>query len=382
MEGGEFQLPGRLLVLEDGPHGDRGHTPRNRYLPQVKSGYVVNLDDDDQLAPHALATIRAEVKADPESFFIFRIAFPDGRLLWNDRVVREFNIGTGTFVHPAGIPLGIYTSRYGGDFDFIQTTLSANSERSLIWSKTCPYLIQPHESWKNPRFIAGHEHPGCDGRIDWQAGWHHFFGNHFSQVSLLDVGVGLGQSRNRLAEGGNQVTLHGVAPGLSVDLTLPVAEISADAFDVVTAFDVIEHVAEDRSFVEHLLPVARQAIVITTPNVLISHCGNPYHIRDTALRRCCNWRQAFPEFSTFPLLRVPARTAIIRSHSHPEKSWERCILFWQSWWWKGTGLQTPSPLNSGDAGSRSALDPNRNLLVPLRRQSRVSSPRIPVSQSH
>lgn len=276
----EFKLPGQLLFVEDGPHRDWGHTPRNRHLSEIKSGYVVNLDDDDRLAPHALATIRHELQMHPGAFFMFRISFPDGLLLWKTPEVREFNIGTATFVHPASIPLGTYTHRYGGDFDFIRETLRLNPNRRLIWSTTCPYLIRPHESWRNPRFIVGHEQPGSDGRIDWQAGWHRFFGTWFHRQSVLDVGAGLGQSRDRLAVGANEVTIHDVAPGLAVDVTSPVADIPTEAFDVVTAFDVIEHVDEDRVFAHHLLRIARRAIVITTPNVWISRCGNPYHVRE------------------------------------------------------------------------------------------------------
>ena len=61
---------------------------------------------------------------------------------------------------------------------------------------------------------------------------------------------------------------------------MPVNEIVGQSFDVVTCFDVLEHVAEDAAFVANLVRIARHWIVITTPNFEISHAENPFHCRE------------------------------------------------------------------------------------------------------
>ena len=61
---------------------------------------------------------------------------------------------------------------------------------------------------------------------------------------------------------------------------MPVNEIAAQSFDVVTCFDVLEHVAEDAAFVADLVRIARHWVVITAPNFEISQAQNPFHCRE------------------------------------------------------------------------------------------------------
>ncbi|MDB5342011.1 MAG: hypothetical protein JWP89_388 [Schlesneria sp.] len=298
----ELGLPGRFVELPDGPHADWGHTPRNRYLPEVSSGYVVNLDDDDALAPFAIATIREQVSRQPNACFVFRAVYPDGRSVAFEPQLRFGNIGTGMFVHPAGLELGAYTPRYGGDLDFITSTLEKNPDTPLVWRPEATYLVRPHETWQNPAFVAGHTQSGPRGREDLQSGWHSFFGNWFCNQEILDVGAGLGRSKHRLATNGNRVTTLDVAPQLPVDQHGDVADIAEASFDVVSAFDVIEHVDDDVGFVEQLLRIARTAVVLTTPNIWVSHCGNPYHIREYSPALLLDLLSSFPDVERLDML--------------------------------------------------------------------------------
>ena len=53
---------------------------------------------------------------------------------------------------------------------------------------------------------------GPEGRPDMQFGWQVWAGSRFRKSQILDVGAGLGQSRERLQAFENIVTLQDVAP--------------------------------------------------------------------------------------------------------------------------------------------------------------------------
>ncbi len=127
---------------------------------------------------------------------------------------------------------------------------------------------------------------GPRGREDAQAGWHAFIGRKYANQSILDVGAGLGLSRERMqmnngVANGNRVTLQDLGPGLAVDLRCDVSEISDQAYDLVTCFDVLEHVLDPLPFVTHLARIAKFEAFITTPNWDVFHAGNDFH--------CCEY---------------------------------------------------------------------------------------------
>lgn len=118
----QLKLPGRYLEVP-GPSADWGHTPHNLVMPIAPGDYLMALDDDDRLAPGAVATVRAAVAAHPGRPHLFRMRLHHlgGRTLWVDREVRHGNVGTPMLVAPNDpARLGRYAPRYGGDFDFIR----------------------------------------------------------------------------------------------------------------------------------------------------------------------------------------------------------------------------------------------------------------------
>lgn len=137
-------LPGMLLTLPEGPHGDCGETPRNKTTSLARGDYVVNLDDDDQLAPGALTSIRRAIQTHPGSFFFFQVELPDGSRYWDRPEVRWGNVGTSMFVAPTGITWGRRGNFQGGDYYFILQTLSLNSTRAVRWIDEPVFLIRPH----------------------------------------------------------------------------------------------------------------------------------------------------------------------------------------------------------------------------------------------
>ena len=121
---------------------------------------------------------------------------------------------------------------------------------------------------------------GVGGRADGQYGWMPYFGRFFSNKNILDVGAGLGLSRGRLGVNGNNVTLQDTAPNLPVDIKEEIFAIDDNSYDIVTCFDVIEHIPEDYPFLKKMYDISKEGVVISTPNFMVTKCKNPYHIRE------------------------------------------------------------------------------------------------------
>jgi len=147
---------------------------------------------------------------------------------------------------------------------------------------------------------------------------YHFVAPHIHDV-LLDVGCGRGYgfeilaprstsqvgidiSRVFLGEARDQCPAVSFACGIGN--ALPFADSS---FDSVIAFEVIEHIEDDLSFLKELKRVARQNafIAVSTPNKLVSS-GNsakpldPFHVREYSETEFCHLlRQTFSSVEVF-----------------------------------------------------------------------------------
>jgi SAM-dependent methyltransferase len=62
----------------------------------------------------------------------------------------------------------------------------------------------------------------------------------------------------------------------------PFEEIASDSFDTVVSFQVIEHIGNDRAFLEEIHRVLRPGgiALLTTPNRDMSLTRNPWHVRE------------------------------------------------------------------------------------------------------
>ncbi len=134
----EAQLPGRVIELPEGPHGDWGHTPRNKTMHHAvwdHTTHLHHLDDDDTYAPGALATMRAAVAQAPSVPHLFRM-ISRGKPPWPEREeVRVGNLGTPMIVHPARWGrYGLWRPQYGGDGWFIKETCSL-FEAGPVWHR-------------------------------------------------------------------------------------------------------------------------------------------------------------------------------------------------------------------------------------------------------
>ena len=80
----------------------------------------------------------------------------------------------------------------------------------------------------------------------------------------LDIGAGLGFSKERITPHGFIPVTQDPAPDLNVDISLPLEEVVGE-FGVVSAFDVIEHVEDVPSFLNHMRRLSCGYIVISAP---------------------------------------------------------------------------------------------------------------------
>jgi hypothetical protein len=90
------------------------------------------MDDDDQFARGAIATMRAFARDNPGRIGIFRMRYLDGRVLWTEPVLRMRNVGTPMLCVP-NVPgkLGRWESpAYPrvADWEFIRATAELQGE--------------------------------------------------------------------------------------------------------------------------------------------------------------------------------------------------------------------------------------------------------------
>lgn len=121
---------------------------------------------------------------------------------------------------------------------------------------------------------------GEEGREDLQIYWQNFIVNYISNSTILDVGCGLGFSKERLSKNNNIVFTQEPAPNLQADFKHDISLFKDKQYDYVTSFDVIEHVPDDKQFLSNLYRICKKAVFIATPNYLTSKNENPFHYRE------------------------------------------------------------------------------------------------------
>ena len=107
--------------------------------------------------------------------------------------------------------------------------------------------------------------------------WYPYLKEYLSNRTLLNVGTGVSQIKSRLEAWGTKVTTHDACPLVEADLHGELAFIPSKSFQVVTYFDVIEHVKEYGRFAYEVSRIATEYVIVTTPGYEVTKCENPYH---------------------------------------------------------------------------------------------------------
>lgn len=137
-------LPGRYV--ETAATRDWGGTQRNRGMDLATGDYLLFMDDDDVFAAGALATVRAALAAAPGLPHLFRMRYPDGGVLWTDRVLRLGNVSTQMLAWPNRPDLARWDQLHGHDYRFLVNNLGLWPPGSLVWREEVVALIRPHEA--------------------------------------------------------------------------------------------------------------------------------------------------------------------------------------------------------------------------------------------
>jgi glycosyltransferase involved in cell wall biosynthesis len=92
--------PGDEILVRCTRDEDFGNAARQSLLEQAAGTHLVFIDDDDQLAREALATMRRVADENPGRVVIFRMRYLDGRVLWSDPVLRDRNVSSQMLLVP------------------------------------------------------------------------------------------------------------------------------------------------------------------------------------------------------------------------------------------------------------------------------------------
>lgn len=130
----QFDDPNVRALVHDAGYHAWGHPQRRVAQEWARGDYLVHIDDDDELAPDALAAIRAAIERNPGRPLMFRFLAPFGLVMPQYPLVAEGNVGGTGFVTPNDPRrLGRWSDRYQGDYDYITSTLDHYPPNALVW---------------------------------------------------------------------------------------------------------------------------------------------------------------------------------------------------------------------------------------------------------
>ena len=124
--------PGDEVLVRCSRDEDFGNSARQSMIERAKGTHLLFMDDDDQFARGALATMRAFAREHPGRIGIFRMRYLDGRVLWTEPELRLRNVSSQMLCVP-NVPgkLGRWESpEYPrvADYEFVRATAELQGE--------------------------------------------------------------------------------------------------------------------------------------------------------------------------------------------------------------------------------------------------------------
>ena len=92
--------PGDEVLVRWSRDEDFGNSARQSLIERARGTHLAFIDDDDQFADDALATMRRAAAENPGRIVVFRMRYLDGQVLWREPVLRERNVSSQMFLVP------------------------------------------------------------------------------------------------------------------------------------------------------------------------------------------------------------------------------------------------------------------------------------------
>jgi hypothetical protein len=134
---------------------DWGHSERNHAMKFVRTPYMAHIDDDDWYVPGSRAVIQDAIhKMEKPAPILFRMQFPCGIVLWQDKDVRCGNVGTPMMIMPnEQEKLGKFLPFVGGDWAFLSD--SKWNKEDIVWREEVIALLDHDPGAPSSAYASG-----------------------------------------------------------------------------------------------------------------------------------------------------------------------------------------------------------------------------------
>ncbi len=89
-----------LIIRHNPPSGNWGNAEREEGTTKAKCDYLAYIDDDDVYIPGVRAVMEAAIRENHGCPILFRIKYPNGRVLWRKKWVKNGNVSTQMILVP------------------------------------------------------------------------------------------------------------------------------------------------------------------------------------------------------------------------------------------------------------------------------------------